>query len=101
MSEHEKARLAVLRGLDMIGRQDDPVLNQLVELMTVQFGTSISLIALVEDKRQWFKAKHGIPFDEMPRAEGFCGVAIQQTDPLKFSCLEFSLKPSINGHHRD
>jgi predicted signal transduction protein with EAL and GGDEF domain len=82
MSEQEKARLAVLRGLDMIGRQEDPVLNQLVELMTVQFGTSISLIALVEESRQWFKAKHGIPFDEMPRAEGFCGVAIQQADPL-------------------
>lgn len=43
-------------------------------------GTSIGLVSLVDDKRQWFKSRFGLDSTEIPRNISFCQHTIQGDD---------------------
>ncbi|MVM29112.1 GAF domain-containing protein [Spirosoma sp. HMF4905] len=64
--------------------------------------TPISLISLVDDKRQWFKSNHGLDVRETPREFSFCAHAIinpQETLIVPDSRLDerFAENPLVTG----
>ena len=78
--ENESARLAALRAMKVLDTPAENYLDHIAEVAAQQFGVPIALISLIDDKRQWFKARHGLDARELPREISFCGHAIHQQD---------------------
>ncbi|RYF11054.1 MAG: PAS domain S-box protein, partial [Oxalobacteraceae bacterium] len=64
--------------------------------------TPISLITLVDDKRQWFKSAHGLSAQETPKEGGFCTHTVSH--PTDLSIIEdarisdqFAAHPLVTG----
>lgn len=74
--ENERDRLAVLKRLDILDTAAEEALDNLVRLAAVICKAPISLISLVDEDRQWFKAKVGLDAEETPRELAFCAHAI-------------------------
>ncbi len=74
--DNERDRLAVLKRLDSLDTAAEEALDNLVRLAAVICNAPISLISLVDEDRQWFKAKVGLDADETPRDLAFCAHAI-------------------------
>lgn len=79
----EKARLASLRSYGILDSEEDARFQLLVEQATAICGVPVSLITLIDEDRQWMKAKVGVDLQEMPRALSFCGHAILQDGVLE------------------
>ncbi|GAA3956944.1 GAF domain-containing DNA-binding protein [Hymenobacter antarcticus] len=77
---NEPERLRVLRSYEVIDTDPEQVFNDLVHLAAFICGTPISLIFLVDDKRQWFKARVGLEPMQMPREDAFCQYAMLAAD---------------------
>lgn len=78
---HDDAqRLEELHRLNVLDTEIDEDLQNLVELASEHLKCPISLISLVDDKRQWFKARKGLPVSETPRDISFCGHAIMSDE---------------------
>lgn len=78
----EPARLAVVRGLGLLDTPPEKRLDRLVELASFVFETPMAAISLVEEDRQWFKARVGLQMSETSRADSFCRITIQNPGPL-------------------
>ena len=79
---NEAQRLAALRRYDILDTPPEAAFDDLTRLAANLCGTGISLIALVDEHRQWFKARHGTEMTESPRDAAFCAHAILQADLL-------------------
>ena len=79
---NEAQRLAALRRYDILDTPPEAAFDDLTRLAANLCGTGISLIARVDEHRQWFKARHGTEMTESPRDAAFCAHAILQADLL-------------------
>jgi two-component system cell cycle sensor histidine kinase/response regulator CckA len=68
----EAQRLAALYGYGVLDTPPEPAFDELVKLAARICDTPISLVSLVDQDRQWFKARHGIEFTETSREVSFC-----------------------------
>ena len=78
--ENEKKRLKVLWQYEVLDTVPEALFDDLTELAANICEAPIALISLVDEKRQWFKAKVGTTLTETSRDISFCGHAIQQSD---------------------
>ncbi len=78
----ESARLEALRAQSILDTPAETVFDDLVRIAAALAGTPIALISLVDEHRQWFKAKIGIELHESPREDGFCTHAISRPGVL-------------------
>lgn len=77
---HEEERLVALFRQEILDSPEETEFNEIVELAAQIFGSKISLISLVDDHRQWFKAKVGLEATETPKDIAFCAHAIHGDD---------------------
>lgn len=73
----ESTRLAVLRGLCLLDSPPDPVFETIAAMAARNLGAEIALVSLVDEHRQWFKARIGLEPQETPRDQAFCAHAIR------------------------
>ena len=61
---NESARLAALKQYGVLDTPPEQAFNDLIRLAAYICGTPISLISLIDDARQWFKASSGTRLHE-------------------------------------
>lgn len=71
----EEYRLQALHGLGL-DNGPEPGFDDIVAIGRAMFGVPTCLVSIVDDDRQWFKAKTGLDGEETPRDVSFCGHAI-------------------------
>ena len=74
----EKRRTELIHDLGILDTPPEPEFDDLVALTSEICGTPISLISLVDDERQWFKAAVGLGMSETLLTSSFCIQAIAQ-----------------------
>ncbi len=76
----EKERLDELRSFEVLDTTAEEEFDEFTKLAAEVCGTSIALISLVDEARQWFKSSVGLDASETPRDLSFCGHAILSDD---------------------
>jgi two-component system sensor histidine kinase/response regulator len=76
----EVRRLDILGSLGVLDTPADPVLDGIVRAAAELTGCPVSLVSLIDERRQWFKARLGTDVRQAPRELAFCAHAILQTD---------------------
>ena len=82
-TEKEKNRIAKLIELNILDTPEEDDFNDIVKLASQICEVPISLISLVDDTRQWFKAKVGLAASETPREWAFCAHAVDSNSFLQ------------------
>ena len=80
--EQESQRLEALKSLNILDTLPESEFNDIVFLASQICQTPMALFSLVDENRQWFKAKVGVDMDQTPRDISFCGHAINSKDPF-------------------
>jgi GAF domain-containing protein len=76
----EKFRQLALESLGIVDTPVEKTFDNLVTMVRSQFDVPICLVSLVDNDRQWFKAKVGLDASETGRDISFCGHAILGSD---------------------
>lgn len=82
LSANEELRLKDLFSYEILDTLGEREFDELVELAGQICDCPISLIALIDRERQWYKAKTGIEIIESPRDTAFCSHALLSDDIL-------------------
>jgi two-component sensor histidine kinase len=78
----ENDRLAVLRSYGILDTPPEPAFDHVVRLAAQVCETPMALIALVDERRQWFKAEVGLGIRETPLDSSICATTILQPGVL-------------------
>lgn len=97
----EAERLAALRRYEVLDTPPEPAFERIVRLASHVMGAPISLISLIDESRQWFKARRGIDVPQTPRSMAFCAHAILGDEVLVVpdarADRRFSDNPLVTG----
>lgn len=78
----EPARLAALQRLAVLDSEPEEPFENVVALVRTVLGVPMAAVSLIDEDRQWFKARSGIDIADTPRDISFCTHTIQQRDPM-------------------
>ncbi len=97
----EAARVASLRRLQILDTPRQECFDRVTALTAKMFGSSIALISLVDESRQWFLSSMGVDLCETSRDVSICAHAIAAGGTLRVSdTLEderFRSNPMVTG----
>jgi len=92
----ERHRLYVLQASCLLDSPPDAALDSVTELASRLFDAPIALISLIDEKRQWFKARVGVEAAQTDRKDAFCAYTILRHDFLVVA--DASLDPRFKGN---
>lgn len=76
----ENERLAALRGYDVLDTASEPAFDEITHIAALVCQAPIALVSLVEDRRQWFKARLGTDLPDTPLDVSFCAFAMLEPE---------------------
>jgi len=82
-AEAEVARIAELHSFAIMDTPPEPRFDAIVALAAELCGTPYALITLLDDQRQWFKARVGFAESETAREDSFCQYALNRRGLLE------------------
>lgn len=82
LSAADLERLEALEELHIMDTAPEPVFDDIVSIASTVCKTPVSLISLVEQDRQWFKARTGFEPCETPIDQSVCQHSLYSTDIL-------------------
>ncbi len=77
---HEAERLMELESFSILDTLTEDDFDNMTTIASEICGTPISLISLIDDKRQWFKSHHGLDVHYTDKKYAFCAHAINDQD---------------------
>ncbi len=80
--DDELGRLAALKRYDILDTAAEDEFEQIIQLVQRVFGVPMAAVTLVDNDRQWFKARRGLDVAETPRNIAFCHHTITAADGL-------------------
>ena len=102
IGERESERVEAVLACGILDTADDPKFDRLTRLACHALGVPMALVSIVDDRRQWFKSRHGLDARETPRKWAFCNYAIQGTEPFIVEDAAadpmFADNPLVTGH---
>lgn len=97
----EVRRLAAVRRLGALDTAPEEPFDNVVSLVRTVLSVPMATVTLIDEHRQWFKARSGIPDSETPREDSICTHTIQDCTPLLVPDVRkddrFANLPSVKG----
>lgn len=98
---NEAERLQALRESGLLDTPPEKDFDDLAALAAQICGTPMALISLVDERRQWFKARVGLGATETPRESAFCAHALVDPGilvvPDATTDSRFAANPLVTG----
>lgn len=82
-AEAEKRRLQLLHEYAVLDTPEEPQFQSIVRTAAARMRTPIAVVSLIDENRQWFKARVGLDETETPRSVAFCHHTIRGEDVLE------------------
>jgi GAF domain-containing protein len=94
-------RSTELKGYGILDSDNDPEFDSIVREAATALGAPIALVSLLDEHRQWFKARVGLSISETPLSMSFCTHAVQQEGVFEISDASrddrFADNPLVTG----
>jgi PAS domain S-box-containing protein len=82
LPSNESARLDAVRTYEILDMAADPGLDDITSLAAEICETPIALISILDESRQWFLSKVGLPYEQTPREMAFCAHSLAGSEIL-------------------
>ncbi|HEY4175500.1 MAG TPA: ATP-binding protein [Kofleriaceae bacterium] len=97
----EESRLDAVKKLEILDTPPETSLDDIAQLAVQICGTPIAFVSVIDENRQWFKARVGIGATEIPRHLTICQYVIAREEMLVIDDArddeEFSAHPFVVG----